>query len=99
VVDDRLGLVWLHPLRLVDQLELLPFLLRERPELLALDPQLVLVQLALGAASARPAARGVRVPVAGTGGRGYSLLGHHEILIPLIAAGLVDSEWAGQAGA
>ena len=27
-------------------------------------------------------------PVAGTGGRGISLVGHHEILIPLIAAAL-----------
>jgi hypothetical protein len=29
----------------------------------------------------------VRRPVAGTG-RGYSITGHHEILIPLIAAAL-----------
>jgi hypothetical protein len=28
-------------------------------------------------------------PVAGTG-RGYSLVGHHEILIPLLAAALAD---------
>jgi hypothetical protein len=29
-------------------------------------------------------------PVAGTTGKGYSLVGHHEILIPLLAAALVD---------
>lgn len=29
-------------------------------------------------------------PVAGTTGKGYSLVGHHEILIPLIAAALIE---------
>ena len=29
-------------------------------------------------------------PVAGTRGKGYSLVGHHEILIPLLAAALID---------
>lgn len=27
-----------------------------------------------------------------TGGKGYSFLGHHEIMIPLLAAGLTVSE-------
>ena len=35
----------------------------------------------------RPETNVVRRPVAGTG-RGYSITGHHEILIPLIAAAL-----------
>jgi hypothetical protein len=25
------------------------------------------------------------------GGRGYAILGHHEILVPLIAAGVVEA--------
>ena len=37
----------------------------------------------------RPLTNVVSRPVAGTTGRGYSLVGPHEILIPLIAAGLV----------
>jgi len=32
----------------------------------------------------------VKRPVAGGAGRGYSLVGHHELLIPLLAAALVD---------
>jgi hypothetical protein len=40
----------------------------------------------------RPHTNVVTRPVAGTNGRGYSLVGHHEILIPLIAAALVDAE-------
>jgi hypothetical protein len=36
----------------------------------------------------RPQTNVVSRPVAGTGGRGISLVGHHEILIPLIAAAL-----------
>lgn len=39
----------------------------------------------------RPQTNVVTRPVAGTGGRGYSLIGHHEILIPLLAAALIDS--------
>jgi hypothetical protein len=39
----------------------------------------------------RPQTNVVTRPIAGTGGRGYSLVGHHEILIPLIAAALVDA--------
>jgi len=36
----------------------------------------------------RPQTNVVTRPVAGTGGSGFSLVGHHEILIPLIAAAL-----------
>ncbi len=36
----------------------------------------------------RPQTNVVSRPVAGTHGRGISLVGHHEVLIPLIAAGL-----------
>ena len=36
----------------------------------------------------RPQTNVVSRPVAGTGGAGISLVGHHEILIPLIAAAL-----------
>jgi hypothetical protein len=32
------------------------------------------------------------------GGRGYSLVGHHEILVPLLAAGLIEA-FAGARGA
>jgi hypothetical protein len=39
----------------------------------------------------RPHTNVVTRPVAGTGGKGYSLVGHHEILIPLLAAALVDA--------
>jgi hypothetical protein len=38
----------------------------------------------------RPQTNVVSRPVAGTG-RGYSLVGHHEIMIPLLAAALVES--------
>jgi len=31
-------------------------------------------------------------PPAGTGGRGYSLVGQHEVLIPLLAAAIVEAE-------
>jgi hypothetical protein len=40
----------------------------------------------------RPLTNVVTRPVAGTGGTGISLLGHHEILIPLLAAGIVVAE-------
>jgi len=40
----------------------------------------------------RPQTNVVSRPVAGTGGRGYSLVGHHEILIPLLAAALLEAE-------
>lgn len=39
----------------------------------------------------RPQTNVVRRPVAGTAGTGISLVGHHEILIPLIAAAVVDA--------
>lgn len=38
----------------------------------------------------RPQTNVVSRPISGTGGRGYSLVGHHEILIPLIAAALIE---------
>jgi hypothetical protein len=37
----------------------------------------------------RPQVNVVTRPVAGVG-RGYSLVGHHELLIPLLAAALAD---------
>ena len=40
----------------------------------------------------RPQTNVVSRPAAGTGGRGYSLVGHHEILIPLLAAALIEAE-------
>jgi hypothetical protein len=39
----------------------------------------------------RPQTNVVTRPVAGTGGVGISLVGHHEILIPLIAAAVIES--------
>jgi hypothetical protein len=39
----------------------------------------------------RPHTNVVTRPVAGTGGTGISLVGHHEILIPLIAAGVINA--------
>ena len=39
----------------------------------------------------RPHTNVVTRPVAGTGGTGISLVGHHEVLIPLLAAALVES--------
>jgi hypothetical protein len=38
----------------------------------------------------RPQTNVVARPVAGTGGAGINLVGHHEILIPLIAAGIIE---------
>ncbi len=38
----------------------------------------------------RPQTNVVTRPIAGTNGRGISLVGHHEILIPLIAAAVID---------
>jgi hypothetical protein len=40
----------------------------------------------------RPQTNVVSRPVAGIG-KGYSLTGHHEIMIPLLAAALVESQW------
>ena len=39
----------------------------------------------------RPQTNVVTRPVAGTGGTGISLVGHHEVLIPLIAAALIET--------
>jgi hypothetical protein len=39
----------------------------------------------------RPHTNVVTRPVAGTAGVGYSLVGHHEILIPLLAAAIIDA--------
>jgi hypothetical protein len=43
----------------------------------------------------RPQTNVVMRPVAGTGGTGLSLVGHHEVLIPLIAAAVVETDRAG----
>jgi hypothetical protein len=40
----------------------------------------------------RPQTNVVSRPVAGTSGQGIALVGHHEILIPLIAAAVVDAD-------
>jgi hypothetical protein len=40
----------------------------------------------------RPETNVVRRPVSGGSGRGYSLVGHHELLIPLIAAALIERD-------
>lgn len=40
----------------------------------------------------RPHTNVVVRPPAGTGGRGFSLVGHHEIMIPLLAAALIEGE-------
>ena len=40
----------------------------------------------------RPHTNVVTRPVAGTGGVGISLIGHHEVLIPLLAAAIIDNE-------
>ena len=39
----------------------------------------------------RPLTNVVTRPTAGTG-RGYSLVGHHEIMIPLLAAAIIDAD-------
>jgi hypothetical protein len=38
----------------------------------------------------RPQTNVVARPTAGTSGRGYSLIGHHELMIPLLAAAVID---------
>jgi hypothetical protein len=40
----------------------------------------------------RPVTNVVKRPHADAGGRGYSITGHHEILIPLLAAALIEME-------
>jgi hypothetical protein len=42
--------------------------------------------------SYRPQTNVVLRPSKGTTGRGYSLVGHHELMIPLLAAAILDSE-------
>jgi hypothetical protein len=39
----------------------------------------------------RPMTNVVRRPVANGAGRGYSLVGHHEVMIPLLAAGVIGA--------
>jgi hypothetical protein len=39
----------------------------------------------------RPQTNVVTRPPAGTGGKGYGLVGHHEILIPLLAAAIIEA--------
>ena len=39
----------------------------------------------------RPQTNVVSRPTAGTGGKGYSLVGHHEIMIPLLAATILHA--------
>jgi hypothetical protein len=39
----------------------------------------------------RPRVNVVERPHAGSGGKGYSITGHHEIMIPLLAAALIES--------
>lgn len=43
----------------------------------------------------RPQTNVLTRPVAGTGGAGISLVGHHEVLIPLIAAAVIEDGSAG----
>ncbi len=40
----------------------------------------------------RPNANVVKRPHAKSGGKGYSITGHHELMIPLLAAALIESE-------
>jgi hypothetical protein len=40
----------------------------------------------------RPKANVVERPHAKSGGKGYAITGHHEIMIPLLAAALIESE-------
>lgn len=40
----------------------------------------------------RPSVNVVRRPHAGSGGRGYAITGHHELMIPLLAAALVETD-------
>jgi len=43
----------------------------------------------------RPQTNVVTRPVAGTGGEGISLIGHHEVLIPLLAAAILEAAQGG----
>jgi hypothetical protein len=46
--------------------------------------------------SYRPATNVVRRPVQNGAGRGFSITGHHEIMIPLLAAQIICSEKTGE---
>jgi hypothetical protein len=39
----------------------------------------------------RPRMNVVQRPHAASGGKGYSLTGHHEIMVPLLAAALIEA--------
>jgi hypothetical protein len=43
----------------------------------------------------RPETNVVRRPISGGSGHGYSLVGHHELLIPLLAAALIERDGSG----
>jgi hypothetical protein len=40
----------------------------------------------------RPTANVVKRPHAGGAGQGFAITGHHELMIPLLAAALIESE-------
>src|SRR6185312_15189377 len=40
----------------------------------------------------RPRVNVVQRPHAGAGGKGYAITGHHELMIPLLAAALIESD-------
>jgi hypothetical protein len=40
----------------------------------------------------RPRVNVVERPHAKSGGRGYAITGHHELMLPLLAAALIESE-------
>jgi hypothetical protein len=40
----------------------------------------------------RPIANVVKRPHAGSGGQGFAITGHHEIMIPLLAAALIEQD-------
>jgi hypothetical protein len=44
--------------------------------------------------SYRPQTNVVARPTAGTRGKGYSLVGHHELMIPLLAAAILHAATA-----
>ena len=40
----------------------------------------------------RPRVNVVERPHAGSGGKGYAITGHHELMIPLLAAALIEKD-------
>jgi hypothetical protein len=40
----------------------------------------------------RPTANVVKRPHAGSGGQGFAITGHHEIMIPMLAAALIEHD-------